>query len=390
MKALFLWPQEPYTPTSLFKHYVYLGEVAAHARKDAEITIIDLSVEQRSKKELSDEMRDADAIFTIVEPYTVRSALGLAELARQTSKATTVAYGTAPAFNPGFFSPHFDAVLRTGHWEKATEKLLTRPEEFFRESQGNIYGRAEPLPSEEWPHPPLDLLPLDKYFSVTGSEQVEIGVQKGCTFSCAFCAEKSLIGENRIFARSPESIGEYVKSNPGRSFYLDATTFTQDRQWAEEVCDRIRHADDRGPWKTVTRIDQIDEDIVKKMSAAGCEKIGFGIETFSKNLQRSIRKNVDYERAKEASRLLIAHGITPRAFLILGLPGQTADDVLTTQELIQGMGAEYRWKEYVPFENIPAITSVEGFDAFARPTFRFHDIPGLDKGTYLSLLGVRR
>lgn len=33
MKTLFLWPQEPFLPTSLFKHYVYIGETAAAAKK---------------------------------------------------------------------------------------------------------------------------------------------------------------------------------------------------------------------------------------------------------------------------------------------------------------------------------------------------------------------
>lgn len=389
-KTTFIWPQEPFLPTSLFKHYVYLGEVAGYTRKFADVKTIDLSVEKKTKKELTDICSESDYVFIPTEPYTTRNSVRLADLVKQSGDARSIVYGTAPSLNPSFFCDYFDIVLKTGHWEGAIKRLLTEEDYFNKLLKRRIYSLGEPLDSKEWSHPPLDLLPVRDYLKISGINQLEIGVQKGCKFNCSFCVEKSLIRESRVYSRDPENLVKFLKQNEGYEFYLDATTFSQDKNWAMEVCNRITSLGYPVRWKTVTRVDKLNEEIIKKMSMAGCYKIGFGIETFSENLQCEINKPIGFDKVSEVSATLKNYNIQPRAFLILGIPGQTFQDIYSTQEKIKELDIEYRWKEYVPFGKIPEIKNLSEFDEFERNSYRFYDIPGLSKKEYTELLEVKR
>ena len=190
--------------------------------------------------------------------------------------------------------------------------------------------------------------------------------------------------------RDPYNLIAFIKANPGFDFYIDATTFTQDRGWAKEVCERLSSLDKPIRWKTVTRVDQLDNEIIGLMRSSGCYKIGFGVETMAGRLQQKIRKNVSADSIEEGVNLLNRHGITPRAFLILGIPGQTARDVRETKSYLDSLETEQRWKEYVPFERIPSMSDIEQFAEFERNTHKFHHIPGLSKEEYVSLLETKR
>ncbi len=243
---------------------------------------------------------------------------------------------------------------------------------------------------KDWPHPPLDLLPLEEYKKLSGENQLEIGVQKGCLFNCSFCAEKSMIPEPKIYSRDPQNLVSFISRNIGSEFYLDATTFTQEEDWALKVCHEIQKLDAPVRWKTVTRIDKINEKIALEMSRAGCYKIGFGIETLSESLQKRINKPIKLEQIKNSLEILKGNKIIPRAFLILGIPKQTREDIQYTQEKLDELGVEFRWKEYVPFEKIPFAKTISDFDEFSRDNYRMYNIPGLAKKEYIKLLGVKR
>lgn len=386
----FVWPQEPWNPTSLFKHIVYLCETAGYLRNFAHVNIIDLSVTQMMKKEISKVFEKSDYVCIPLEAYTVRNAVKLSHLVQQTSEAKVVVYGTIVPMNPELFAEYFDIVIATGHWYRALKKLVQEPEEFHKYLNHKIYNLAEPMTAEEWAVPPQELMPMAQYLKVAPM-QYDLGVQIGCVFNCSFCAEKALVPEPTIYARDPEQIRDFVRDNPKDAiYYINATTFTHDREWAKRVCELLLELNPIRKWRTVTRIDRIDKEIIELMKKSGCYKIGFGIETLSKPVQRSIRKSFDENQLREALLMVKEAGIIPRCFLILGLPGQTAADIEYTQKFIEELGVEFRWKEHVPFHRIAQIRRLDEFEIFERTDYFGYDIPGLSKEEYIKLLSVER
>lgn len=387
-KVTFVWPQEPWKPTSLFKHIVYLGETAGYVSEFADVDIYDLSVTKMLKREMVEILRNSDYLMIPIEAYTVTASIRLAKLAKQSGNAKVVVYGTVAAMNPKLLSKHFDLVISTGHWYRAIEKLITNEEEFMSEVVDGIYSKGVHI-TKEWSYPLFNKMPMDEYHKIMNG-QLDIGIQIGCAFNCSFCAEKRLIPEHHIYHRTPKNIYEFVKKYPSEIYYLDATTFTYDREWALEVCDLLSKMDNVPKWRTVTRIDRIDEEIISAMKKAGCFKIGFGIETMSPKLQKSVNKQYDKEKLIKNINIVKKYGIIPRCFLILGIPGQTAEEVRYTDKFVKDMGVEYRWKEYVPFEKIPEFTDVDQFRMFERNSYFMHDIPGIEKEEYVELLSVSR
>jgi len=385
---LFIWPQEPFLPQGLFKHFVFMGETAEYAKKFGNVKIFDLSVKPEKRKTIIEFANKSDYIFIPIEAYTAISAVDLAKVLKQNSETIVVGYGSAPCVNSKVFSPYFDYVLKTGHWQIAIKELVTDLNIFNKKLiNGNVYDSSESFSTHEWCFPAFDLLPMEEYEKVHPG-QIEFSVQRGCIFNCPFCSEKSKVRESKTYQRDPDEIVNFMKKNPESYYYLDATTFTQDQEWVEELCKKLEPL--KIKWRTVTRINQIDENMAKILSKAGCDKIGFGVETFSKKEQIKFNKLMTPEVVKKHSDFLIKEGIIPRAFFILGLPGQTAQDIIMTQKKIIELGVEYRWKEYIPFEKVASAKTLNDFKIFERSVFPKHKIEGLSSDRYNKLLEVER
>ncbi len=386
-KISFVWPQEPFLPQGLFKHYVYLGETAQYSRQFGEVEIMDLSVKPETRSNVVKLSRSSDYVFIPVEAYTARSAKMLSTLVGENGNATRVAYGTIASVNPSVLAPYFDVVLSKGNWEQSIKKMITSPNDFQNGLNGKVHVEASALDGTEWAFPPLDILPMEEFFKVHPG-QLELRVQRGCVHSCKFCGEKYRVPEKRIYHRSPSDTAEFINKNPDFFYYIDATTFTQDREWSIETARAIGSTGVK--WRTVTRADKIDKEIAEELGRNGCVKIGFGIETLSERLQREMNKVVDLETIANASNYLLEAGVTPRGFLIMGLPGQTGDDVRETQRKVEEMGIEYRWKEYIPFDEIAELSDIEEFEKYERNRFPKHKVPGLSNEEYAKLLSIKR
>jgi radical SAM superfamily enzyme YgiQ (UPF0313 family) len=110
----------------------------------------------------------------------------------------------------------------------------------------------------------------------------------------------------------------------------------------------------------------------------------------SPKLQKKVNKIVSRKSIEKASSLLSENGVIPRGFLIMGLPGQTGDDVRDTQRQLEEMGIEYRWKEYISFDEISRLEDIKDFEKYERSRFPKHQVPGLSTEEYAKLLSIER
>lgn len=387
-RLLFIWPQEPFLPQGLFKHFVFLGETAEYTKTFGKVKIFDLSVRPEKRQIILEEAKKSDWIFIPIEAYTARNAVNLSKILRKNKGGKVIAYGSIPSVNPFVLSPYFDYVLKSGNWQLAIKELIHNKREFKKSLiKGNIYDRKCSFEGHKWCFPALDLLPMEEYFKIHPN-QIEFSVQRGCLFNCPFCSEKFKIPEPKTYYRNPKEIVTFLQKNKGYFYYFDATTFTQNREWVKKLCDLLKPL--KIKWRTVTRIDQIDEELGKILAEAGCNKIGFGVESFSLERQKKFGKLMTPKKVKEYSDILVKNGITPRAFFILGFPDQTKKEILATQNKIEKLNIEYRWKEYIDFEKIKKIKSIEEFRIFERDIFPKHKIWGISFKLYNKLCSIER
>jgi radical SAM superfamily enzyme YgiQ (UPF0313 family) len=388
-KVKFIWPNESFLPSSLFKHFVYLGEIADYTRRFAEVEVFDLSVEPRTRNELIGLIEKSDYVIVPTEVYNIHQGVNIAKLAKQLKGPKVVTYGTVAAMNPSILSPYFDAVIQREFWEKAIETMILSPEVFQKNLNERVYSRSEVLPNNEWGFPALDLIPLDRYLNIVPG-QLEIRVQRGCRGNCSFCAEPYRVPNRAVFHRHPQDIASFLEKNEGFKFYIDAATFTQDKSWALDVCAQLSKIKPSRIWRTVTRVDRVDGEIAEALANAGCYKVGLGVESLSKDVQKEVKKIIGEKEIRTSVDLLRRNGIIPRLFFILGLPGQTKEDIVHTQNFIGELGVESRWKEYVPLGEVPNFKSLKDFERFNRGALLMHKIPNLNEEDYINLLRIER
>ena len=72
---------------------------------------------------------------------------------------------------------------------------------------------------------------------------------------------------------------------------------------------------------------EVDEELVKLMAAAGCRQISLGFESGSERMLKSLNKRFSLKDVRTISSMFASHKIERMGFLLLGGPGETKETV---------------------------------------------------------------
>jgi len=208
---------------------------------------------------------------------------------------------------------------------------------FRKDGEIKINERREYLDDlDQLPIPRHDLLPLKKYqFPFMASSFVFVVPSRGCPYLCTFCRQP-IMWERKIRLRSPESIIKelkILKKLGVNEFIFQSDTFTVDRDFAIELCKKIIDEDLKFRWSTNSRVDTMDEEMLKWMKKAGCWMIAYGIESGSQKILDKSKKQITINQIKEAINLTHDVGIKVYGYFIIGLIGETKETIKQTIDL---------------------------------------------------------
>jgi len=212
---------------------------------------------------------------------------------------------------------------------------------------------------DELPFPARDLLPMEEYFKRClpmsfhwkKKRNTPIMTSRGCPCQCAFCSSSAHWGKRYRF-RSPENVlaeMEHLK----QSFGIEELKFQDDnltlpRSRAEAI---FQGMIDRGLdllWNTPNGVAvwTLDEDLVRLMKKSGCYEFTLAVESGDQRvLDNIIKKPLRLEKVIEARRIAKKHGIITIAYFIIGLPGETMENIQNTLRFARELKLEY----YIPF-----------------------------------------
>jgi len=161
---------------------------------------------------------------------------------------------------------------------------------------------------------------------------------RGCPYRCTFCCRA--LGD-RIRHRSVPSVIAEIEHNI-EAFKCESVAFLDETfminlKWAEDF---FKTLTDRGlnkkiTWSCSTRVDNLSPEILRRMKAAGCYYIFFGIESADNGILKRIRKNITVEQVKDAIEWTKQAGIVPVGAFIIGLPGDTEEHVFKAIEMAE-------------------------------------------------------
>jgi anaerobic magnesium-protoporphyrin IX monomethyl ester cyclase len=133
--------------------------------------------------------------------------------------------------------------------------------------------------------------------------------------------------------RSPQLILEELQtlSDLGiHNVHMYADLFTVNRQQVVDLCNLILESGLKVNWTCNSRVDYVDEEMLKLMGQAGCWYISWGIESANELILKRIRKGYRKEQAFKALKWSKAAGINNWGYFIIGLPGETEESIQET------------------------------------------------------------
>lgn len=196
------------------------------------------------------------------------------------------------------------------------------------------------------PFPTRNLLPNNKYRMVLtrGKPFATIISSRGCPYKCTFCRTGSVWGD-KTRHRSPENIVSEImniKKQFGINYFVFMTdTFTVNKKWVIELCNKIIQINKGIKWLCNSRVDTIDKEMLIKMKQAGCISISYGIESGSQKILDLSRKNIKIQDSISAVKMTKEVGISVFAYFILGLPGETKETINQTISFASNLDPEY-------------------------------------------------
>jgi radical SAM superfamily enzyme YgiQ (UPF0313 family) len=161
---------------------------------------------------------------------------------------------------------------------------------------------------------------------------------RGCPSKCTFCGSYTTWGKILRFHSVEfclESFKKALARLPVAFIAIKDDTFTADRRRAIAICDGIIKNKMNFMWSCDTRVDCLDDELLRKMRLAGCQMVSLGVESGSPEILKNIRKETTPEMIINATRTAQKYGIYVRYYMILCNRGETAESIRQSNELIK-------------------------------------------------------
>ena len=350
IKELVVLP--PLPPTDL----MYCAAVAKQT--GAECKIKDYSVEGGDLDSLKEDILkfSPDIVFVNVATTVFKNDMAVFDVIKSVnSDILTVASGAHFLFfNTEILQnyPSLDVIIR-GEPELTFKDIVSGRD--FEQIEGITYRKNGEIKSnqdrpfirnfDELPFPARELVNNDLYVRPdNGEKQAIIRVEQGCPHHCFFCLASVVSGE-KVRYRSPENIVAEIKECREKydikNFVFWSDIFSADKQWVRQLCQKITEETPDIIWGANSRVDTVDEEILKMMYNSGCRTVSFGIESGSQVILDKIGKKITPEMATKAVNMCKKNKLNVFAYFILGLPWDNEQTIKETIDFSLKLNPDY-------------------------------------------------
>ena len=225
----------------------------------------------------------------------------------------------------------------------------------------------------KFPVPAFHLLPMEKYsYEIMGDHFSIVETARGCPFQCIFCAKEVMYGNKyriKPIELVEKELDTLINDFHVKNIYFMDLEFTVNKKHAEAICDLIIRKNYKTNWTCQTRIDTVDESILKKMKKAECKSIHFGVESGSDRILELTKKKITKDRIRKGIELTRRTGIETVCFMMVGLPEETEEEMRQTIEFAKELNPDYvSFNVASPYPGTEFYNMVEGQTEGLFPT----------------------
>ncbi|HIQ06745.1 MAG TPA: radical SAM protein [Anaerolineae bacterium] len=217
---------------------------------------------------------------------------------------------------------------------------------YFRHGDEIVQSLESPMMEDldALPFPAHDLFRIDRYTNLQPltdgldphARSFTIITSRGCPYQCTFCS-KPVTG-NSWRGRSVDNvIAEWrwlVRDLGATEIGVTDDIWNLKLDRAKELCRRlIAEGLNTVPWVTIhgMKVNHTDLELFQLMKAAGCKRVGFGVESGDPWILRNvIHKGQTPDMVRDAFRNAKAAGLQTMGFFIFGMPYETEETMERT------------------------------------------------------------
>jgi anaerobic magnesium-protoporphyrin IX monomethyl ester cyclase len=169
-----------------------------------------------------------------------------------------------------------------------------------------------------------------------------VATSRGCPYGCNWCAKP--IWGRRYAQRSAELVAdELVRLRtdvaPDHIWFAD-DIFGLTPSWIEQFAAEVRARSARIPFMMQSRVNLMRPRAVAALAEAGAEEVWLGVESGAQSVLNAMDKGSTLEQVAMATRALKAHGIRCGWFIMLGYPGESWREILSTRDLMRELAPD--------------------------------------------------
>jgi len=181
--------------------------------------------------------------------------------------------------------------------------------------------------------PQIDRTLLDRYYKVglywdmaaRGPLDVMIS-SRGCPYDCSFCFKV----DRRYRFRGAEHVMiefDELRRRGVKSVHVQDDAFTANKKRCADVADALVAGKHRLWIKVRSRVNSVDETILRKLKRAGVRWIIYGLESGSQTMLDSMNKRSTVAMNERAVSLTKKVGIACYGEIMIGMPGETSETI---------------------------------------------------------------
>ena len=184
----------------------------------------------------------------------------------------------------------------------------------------------------------------DYRLPLKGDRFLIINPIRGCPYRCSFCTSRIFYGEEIRKRSIPAVIGEIrsiMENLDVREFLIWSETF----HGRSNVCKRFLPFGS-GIGAEIfdglcnSRVDTVDEGMLRNMADAGCWMISFGIESGNQDVLDRCGKHMKIADIQPAVQMARNAGLKVSGHFVFGLPGETPETMERTASLSLALGLD--------------------------------------------------
>ena len=165
---------------------------------------------------------------------------------------------------------------------------------------------------------------------------------RGCPFQCLFCDRPHL---GKVFrARSAKNVVDEMEECQKmgiKEIFIYDDTFGVNRQRVLDICSEIQKRKLTITWDVRTRVDTVDEEMLKAMKNANCQRIHYGVEAGAQKILNILKKGITLKQIEKAFRMTKGIGVETVGYFMIGSPNETRKDILETIKLAKKLNPDF-------------------------------------------------